>query len=72
MAAEGWLDQRTIVAHFPGTVQEQILQQGYVDQGTCSMSTNRDVAVYYATGGGSRSAGVVNVPRRGMFLNRPD
>jgi hypothetical protein len=46
-------------AHFKGTVQEQILQQGYVDQGTCSMSTNRDVAVYYATGGGSRSAGVV-------------
>jgi hypothetical protein len=46
-------------AHFHGTVQEQILQQGYVDQGTCSMSTNRDVAVYYATGGGARSAGVV-------------
>lgn len=46
-------------AHFHGTVREQILQQGYVDQGTCSMSTNRDVAVYYATGGGTRFAGVV-------------
>jgi len=40
------------------TVQEQILQQGYVSQGTCSMSTNRDVAVYYATGGGAHFAGV--------------
>jgi hypothetical protein len=46
-------------ANFQGAVQEQILQQGYVDQGTCSTSTNRDVAVYYATGGGSRPAGVV-------------
>ena len=34
---------------FNGTVQEQILQQGYVNQPTVSLTKSFDVAAYYAT-----------------------
>lgn len=46
-------------ASFGGTVVEQILHQGYVRQGTVSLSSSFDVCAYYATYRGERPAGVV-------------
>ena len=44
---------------FDGTVQSQILQQGYVNQPTLSLTKSFDVAAYYATGARARSEAVV-------------
>lgn len=44
---------------FTGTVQEQILQQGYVNQPTVSLTKSFDVAAYYATNGNTRDQAVV-------------
>jgi hypothetical protein len=44
---------------FAGTVPEQILHQGYVPQGTVSLSASFDVCAFYATFGGARPSGVV-------------
>jgi hypothetical protein len=44
---------------FTGTVQEQILQQGYVNQPTVSLTKSFDVAAYYATNGNTREQAVV-------------
>jgi len=44
---------------FTGTVQEQILQQGYVNQPTVSLSRSFDVAAYYGTSGNTREPAVV-------------
>jgi hypothetical protein len=46
-------------AGFAGTVQEQILHQGYVPQGTVSLSSSFDVCAYYATCRGERPSGIV-------------
>jgi hypothetical protein len=46
-------------ADFTGTVQEQILHQGYVPQGTVSLSTSFDVCAEYATSRGTRPGGIV-------------
>jgi len=46
-------------AGFSGTVQEQILHQGYVPQGTVSLSTSFEVCAQYATCRGTRPGGVV-------------
>jgi hypothetical protein len=44
---------------FSGTVQEQILQQGYVNQPSVSLTDSFRVAAYYATSAGEREHGVV-------------
>jgi len=44
-------------AGFTGTVQEQILHQGYVPQGTVSLSTSFDVCAQYATCRGTHPDG---------------
>jgi len=44
---------------FDGTVGSQILQQGYVNQPTVSLTTSFDVAAYYATKAGTRPGAVV-------------
>lgn len=46
-------------AAFSGTVPEQILHQGYVPQGTVSLSSSFDVCAYYATRRGERPSGIV-------------
>jgi hypothetical protein len=46
-------------APFAGTVQEQILHQGYVPQGTVSLSSSFDVCAQYATHRGDRPGGIV-------------
>jgi hypothetical protein len=46
-------------AAFGGTVQEQILHQGYVPQGTVSLSSSFDVCALYATHRGARPFGIV-------------
>ncbi len=50
---------RTAEHRFSGSVPEQILQQGYVNQNTVSLTGSFDVAVQYATDGGRRDSGVV-------------
>jgi hypothetical protein len=47
------------VGQFTGTVQEQILQQGYVNQPTVSLTKSFDVAAHYATNGNTREQAVV-------------
>jgi hypothetical protein len=44
---------------FTGTVQDQILQQGYVNQATVSLTKSFDVAAYYATNGKTRDQALV-------------
>jgi hypothetical protein len=44
---------------FEGTVTEQILHQGYVPQGTVSLSESFDICASYATHAGQRDAGIV-------------
>lgn len=44
---------------FTGTVREQILQQGYVNQPTVSLTRAFDVAAYYGTNGSTREPAVV-------------
>jgi hypothetical protein len=46
-------------AAFVGTVQEQVLHQGYVPQGTVSLSSSFDVCALYATHRGARPNGLV-------------
>jgi len=46
---------------FSGTIPEQILQQGYVNQGTVSLTESFEVAADYATYGKKRNRGVVFV-----------
>lgn len=44
---------------FQGTLQEQILHQGYVDQPTVSLTGSEKVAAYYGSGGWKREIAVV-------------
>jgi hypothetical protein len=44
---------------FSGTIPEQILQQGYINQATVSLTESFDVAADYATHGKKRERGVV-------------
>jgi hypothetical protein len=44
---------------FAGTLQAQILQQGYVNQPTLSLTKSFEVAAYYATQGSTRDQAVV-------------
>jgi len=46
---------------FDGGVQAQLLQQGYVNQGTASMSRSFDVAAWYATNGGTQPGVVFRI-----------
>jgi hypothetical protein len=46
---------------FDGGVQAQLLQQGYVNQGTASMSRSFEVAAYYATNGGTQPGVVFRI-----------
>lgn len=46
---------------FDGGVQVQLLQQGYVNQGTASMSRSFEVAGYYATNGGTQPGVVFRI-----------
>jgi hypothetical protein len=46
-------------ALFTGTLQEQMLQQGYVNQPTVSLSKSFEVAAYYATNGNTCDEAVV-------------
>jgi hypothetical protein len=46
---------------FDGGVQAQLLQQGYVNQGTASMSRSFEVSAYYATNGGTQPGVVFRI-----------
>jgi hypothetical protein len=48
-----------VEGRFEGTLPEQILHQGYVSQATVSLTASAPTAALYATGGRSRSEGVV-------------
>lgn len=53
--------------HFSGTLADQILQQGYVNQNTVSLTESFEVARNYALGGGTRQQGVVFTIDRGRL-----
>ncbi len=48
-----------VTGPFGGTLPEQILHQGYIDQPTVSLTASAETAVLYATGGRVRQEGVV-------------
>jgi len=57
---------------FDGTLGEQLLHQGYVDQGTVSLTTSAEVAEIYARAGTKRPAGVVfELDVAGLNRNAP-
>ena len=57
---------------FGGTLREQLLHQGYVDQGTVSLTASTEVAEIYARAGTKRPAGVVfEVDVAGLNCNAP-
>ena len=55
---------------YGGTLQEQILQQGYVDQPTVSLSSSFEVTAYYATNGHKGAGGVVFTIDPGLLRQR--
>jgi hypothetical protein len=57
---------------FAGTVLEQLLQQGYVDQPTVSLSESFEVGAYYGTEKHSREGAVVfTIDRAGLMEGAP-
>ncbi len=56
---------------FDGGVQAQLLQQGYVNQGTASMSRSFEVAAHYASNGGKQRGVVFRIDAAALRARGP-